>query len=215
MKANIKYSNSDDLSIIITSFKLSPVNNIKHLSSYTYKYFVLHIVNCLVTIIIKSERSHSDVDGTPAIASPLLLRLFASESFPLRHDQILVGLRAPGVEVLVRVVAHAFVRNLDFFGLDASERLVLHLLGGTVGAVAVADRSAAVNFREFSFFPDFNFFVFVDIAVAATDVRRLGNFLPTVGLQLFRRRRLRSRFVEIDLLFVLTRKQRSSMLIYR
>jgi hypothetical protein len=53
------------------------------------------------------------------------------------------------------------LRNLDFFGLDASERLVLHLLGGTVGAVAVAvavaDRSAAVNFREFSFFADFNF----------------------------------------------------------
>jgi hypothetical protein len=93
----------------------------------------------------------------PAIASPLLLCLFASESFPLRHDQILVGLRAPGVEVLVRVVAHAFLRNLDFFGLDVSERLVLHLLDRTVGAVAIADRSAAVNFREFSFFADFNF----------------------------------------------------------
>ncbi len=139
----------------------------------------------------------------PAIASPLLLCLFASESFPLRHDQILVGLRAPGVKVLVRVVAHAFLRNLDFFGLEASERLVLHLLGGTVGAISIADRSAVVNFREFLFFADFNFFVFVDIALAAVGIRRLGNFLSTVGLQLFCRRRLRSQFAEISLLFVL------------
>ena len=154
--------------------------------------------NCLVTVIIKSDRIHSDVDGASAIASPFFLRLFAPEPFALRHDQILVGLGTPGVEVLVGVVAQSFVRNLDIFGLDSAERLVLHLLGRTV-----AIWSAAVDFREFSFFSDFRFCLFFVVVVAAARVGSLGDFLSTFGLQPFRGRWLRSRLGEISLLFVL------------
>ena len=205
MKANIKYSNSDDLSIIITSFKLSPVNNIKHLWSYTYKYFVLHIVisNLLshyhYQIGTESlQRWWNPRDSFPSSSSSFRFGILSSSSRSNPGWPSCPSCRSSCTKC--RACLHEEFR---FFGLDASERLVLHLLGGTVGAGAFARLERCCQFPRIFVFCRFQLFVFVDIAVAAVGIRRLGNFLSTVGLQLFRGRRLRSRFAEISLLFVL------------
>ena len=77
--------------------------------------------------VVETDGVDADVDGAAAVAAALLLRLLAPESLPLGHDQVLVGFRAPRVEALVRVVLQSGLGDLDLFGANSPERLLLLL----------------------------------------------------------------------------------------